>query len=252
MVAASATRARRSRQAGRPAGLTAGYLLAKAGKPVVVVEAEHQVGGIAKTVVDEEGYRFDLGGHRFFTKVQEVDDLWHEVMGEEFLRRPRQSRIYYDGKFLEYPLEGMDVVKKLGPVELSRAGLSYMAAKFKRKGSEDSLEELKARRAEAQSGTIDVDETELNESLELPGADLSNMSGEELTVGRAGGCAISLPDDTYVSSLHARVFTSGGRVLVEDLGSTNGTYLNGTKLTSTVPLGRGDRLQVGSTVLEAR
>lgn len=76
--------------------------------------------------------------------------------------------------------------------------------------------------------------------------------GSELTVGRAGGCAISLPDDTYVSNLHARVFASGGRVLVEDLGSTNGTYLNRAKLTSTVPLDKGDRLQVGSTVLEAR
>jgi pSer/pThr/pTyr-binding forkhead associated (FHA) protein len=76
--------------------------------------------------------------------------------------------------------------------------------------------------------------------------------GAELTVGRAGGCAISLPDDTYVSNLHARVFTSNGRVLVEDLGSTNGTFLNRNKLTSTVPLNRGDHLQVGGTVLEAR
>jgi protoporphyrinogen oxidase len=126
---------------GGPAGLTAGYLLAKAGKAVVVLEAEDQVGGIAKTVVDAEGYRFDLGGHRFFTKVQEVDDLWHEVMGEEFLKRPRQSRIYWNGKFLEYPLEGMDVIKKLGPVELIRSGLSYLRALTKRKGNEDSLEE---------------------------------------------------------------------------------------------------------------
>jgi protoporphyrinogen oxidase len=126
---------------GGPAGLTAGYLLAKAGKAVVVVEAENQVGGIAKTVVDEEGYRFDLGGHRFFTKVQEVDDLWHEVMGEEFLRRPRQSRIYWNGRFLEYPLEGMDVIRKLGPVELTRAGASYLRALTKPKGDEDSLEE---------------------------------------------------------------------------------------------------------------
>jgi pSer/pThr/pTyr-binding forkhead associated (FHA) protein len=76
--------------------------------------------------------------------------------------------------------------------------------------------------------------------------------GTELTVGRAGGCAISLPDDTYVSNLHARVFTSNGRVLVEDLGSTNGTFLNREKLTATVQLERGDRLQVGSTVLEAK
>ena len=64
---------------GGPAGLTAGYLLAKKGVPVIVFEAEDQVGGLAKTEV-RDGYRFDLGGHRFFTKSQEVDDLWHEVM----------------------------------------------------------------------------------------------------------------------------------------------------------------------------
>ena len=69
---------------GGPAGLTAGYLLAQQGRPVIVFEAEDQVGGIAKTEV-REGYRFDLGGHRFFTKSKEVDDLWHEVMKEEFL-----------------------------------------------------------------------------------------------------------------------------------------------------------------------
>src|SRR3954469_20884153 len=78
---------------GGPAGLTAGYLLAKRGHPVVVFEAEPQVGGIAKTEV-RDGYRFDLGGHRFFTKSKEVNDLWHEVMREEFLLRPRLSRIY--------------------------------------------------------------------------------------------------------------------------------------------------------------
>jgi protoporphyrinogen oxidase len=59
-----------------------------------VLEAENQVGGIAKTAV-RDGYRFDLGGHRFFTKVKEVDDLWHEIMREEFLERPRMSRIYW-------------------------------------------------------------------------------------------------------------------------------------------------------------
>ena len=71
---------------------------------MIVLEAEDQVGGIAKTDV-RDGYRFDLGGHRFFTKVKEVDDLWHEVMGEEFLQRPRMSRIYWNGKFLDYPLQ---------------------------------------------------------------------------------------------------------------------------------------------------
>ena len=73
---------------GGPAGLTAGYLLAKRGKPVIVFEAEDQLGGIAKTV-ERDGYRFDLGGHRFFTKAKEVDALWHEIMREEFLKRPR-------------------------------------------------------------------------------------------------------------------------------------------------------------------
>jgi len=125
---------------GGPAGLTAGYLLARAGRPVIVFEAEDQVGGLAKTEV-RDGYRFDLGGHRFFTKAKEVDALWHEVMKEEFLLRPRMSRIYWNGKFLDYPLEGRDVVRKLGPVELTRSGLSYLWAVVKPKGREDSLEE---------------------------------------------------------------------------------------------------------------
>src|SRR5919107_726145 len=113
-----------------PAGLTAGYLLGKAGRAVTVLEAEDQVGGLAKTV-ERDGYRFDLGGHRFFTKAAEVDALWHEVLGEEFLLRPRMSRIYWNKRFLDYPLRGSDVVKKLGPVELARAGLSYLWALVK-------------------------------------------------------------------------------------------------------------------------
>jgi protoporphyrinogen oxidase len=123
-----------------PAGLTAGYLLAKQGKPVIVLESTDQIGGLARTEV-RDGYRFDLGGHRFFTKVQEVDDLWHEIMKEEFLKRPRQSRIYWNDKFLEYPLQGMDVIKKLGPVELTRCMGSYMWAVIKPKGREDSFED---------------------------------------------------------------------------------------------------------------
>jgi protoporphyrinogen oxidase len=125
---------------GGPAGLTAGYLMAKQGKPVVVLEASDQVGGLARTEV-RDGYRFDLGGHRFFTKVKEVDDLWHEIMKEEFLRRPRQSRIYWRRQFLEYPLQGMDVIRKLGPIELTRCLLSYLWAAIKPKGREDTFEE---------------------------------------------------------------------------------------------------------------
>ncbi len=123
-----------------PAGLTAGYLLSKQGIPVVVLESSDQVGGIARTQV-RDGYRFDLGGHRFFTKVTEVDALWHEIMKEEFLKRPRKSRIYWNDKFLEYPLQGMDVIRKLGPVELTRCLISYAWAAIKPKGREDSFED---------------------------------------------------------------------------------------------------------------
>jgi protoporphyrinogen oxidase len=125
---------------GGPAGLTAGYLLARRGLPVMVLESTDQVGGIARTEV-RDGYRFDLGGHRFFTKSTEVDRLWHEVLGDEFLRRPRRSRIYWNHKFLEYPLQGMDVIRKLGPVDLTKALLSYLVAALKPRGREDTFEE---------------------------------------------------------------------------------------------------------------
>jgi protoporphyrinogen oxidase len=133
-----------------PAGLTAGYLLVKQGLPVVVLEAENQVGGIAKTAV-RDGYRFDLGGHRFFTKAKEVDALWHEIMREEFLERPRMSRIYWRdrrgrAKFLDYPLRGPDVMKKLGPIDLTKALLSYIWAAIKPKGREETYEEWVANR----------------------------------------------------------------------------------------------------------
>src|SRR5436305_15293401 len=125
---------------GGPAGLTAGYLLAKQGKPVIVLESTDQVGGIARTDV-REGYRFDLGGHRFFTKVKEVDDLWHEILSDEFLKRPRRSRIYWNHKFLEYPLQGMDVMKKLGPLALTKALVSYIRAAIKPNAREAALEQ---------------------------------------------------------------------------------------------------------------
>ncbi len=125
---------------GGPAGLTAGYMLAKADVTTAVVEAQGQVGGLAQTV-EIEGYRFDLGGHRFFTKSLEVERLWHEVMGEEFLLRPRQSRIYWRGKLLEYPLEARDVIRKLGRVELCRAGLSYTWAAATPNGAEETFED---------------------------------------------------------------------------------------------------------------
>ncbi len=125
---------------GGPAGLTAGYLLGKAGRDVLVLEAEEQVGGLAKTV-EVDGYRFDLGGHRFFTKSVEVDTLWHEVLGDEFLLRPRMSRIFWNGRYLDYPLRGADVVRKLGPVELTRCMASYARAALRRHKVDETLED---------------------------------------------------------------------------------------------------------------
>jgi len=74
--------------------------------------------------------------------------------------------------------------------------------------------------------------------------------GEEVTIGRAPGCSVPLSDDTFVSQLHARIYVRDGQPFVEDLGSTNGTFLNRDRLSQTMPLHRGDRLQVGQTVLE--
>ena len=76
--------------------------------------------------------------------------------------------------------------------------------------------------------------------------------GDELTVGRAGGCGVPLPDDTFVSQLHARVFRRDGRLYVEDLGSTNGTYLNRNKVASAVAMRKGDKLKIGKTTLEVQ
>jgi protoporphyrinogen oxidase len=125
---------------GGPAGLTAGYLLAKAGRDAVVLEADEQVGGLAKTV-ERDGYRFDLGGHRFFTKSREVNELWHELMGEEFLLRPRMSRIYWNNRYLDYPLRGSDVIRKLGPIELTRCMFSYLRAAARRNKRDDTFED---------------------------------------------------------------------------------------------------------------
>lgn len=99
---------------GGPAGLTAAYQAAKAGLRPLVLERSTYMGGIARTV-NYKGYRFDIGGHRFFTKVKRVDDLWKEILGEQFLWRPRMSRIYYNEKFFSYPLKPMDALTKLGP-----------------------------------------------------------------------------------------------------------------------------------------
>src|SRR5215218_6921069 len=123
-----------------PAGLTAAYRLTLRNVPVIVFEADRSVGGLARTVV-RDGYRFDLGGHRFFTKSEEVEDLWKELLGPDLLVRPRLSRIYWRGRFIEYPLRPADVFAKVGPLELIRSLGSYARARLARRGSEETYEE---------------------------------------------------------------------------------------------------------------
>jgi protoporphyrinogen oxidase len=114
-----------------PAGLTAAYQLGKAGHTSTVLEADTVVGGISRTA-EADGWRFDIGGHRFFTKVKEVEALWHEILDDdEFLLRPRMSRIFYDGKFFDYPLSIPNVLGNLGPVESARCAASYAAARVR-------------------------------------------------------------------------------------------------------------------------
>src|SRR4051812_30079218 len=111
-----------------PAGLTAAYELGKCDVPVTVVEATDAVGGISQTV-ERDGWRFDIGGHRFFTKVPEVRALWREILpAEDFLSRPRLSRIMYRGALFDYPLRPFRALRQLGPVEALRWLLSYVWA----------------------------------------------------------------------------------------------------------------------------
>ena len=110
---------------GGPAGLTAAYLLSKKGYAVTVLEADDIVGGISRTA-QYKGYRFDIGGHRFFTKIKPVEDLWYEILGEDFISVPRLSRIHYDGKFFDYPLKAMNALRGLGLWNAITITLSYL------------------------------------------------------------------------------------------------------------------------------
>ena len=114
-----------------PAGLTAAFELHKSGVASTIIEADEQVGGISRTAM-RDGWRFDIGGHRFFTKVKVVDDLWHEILPEEdFLLRPRSSRIFYDGKYFDYPIKATNALKNLGPIEAVRCVGSYAMARIR-------------------------------------------------------------------------------------------------------------------------
>jgi protoporphyrinogen oxidase len=123
-----------------PAGLTAAYELSKRGVASTVLEADDVVGGISRTVV-RDGWRFDIGGHRFFTKVEPVDALWREILGpDDFLQRPRLSHIYYRGKFIDYPIRPFNALKALGPIEAVRCVLSFLWVRVRPPKDQSTLE----------------------------------------------------------------------------------------------------------------
>lgn len=113
-----------------PAGLTTAYMLAKQGKSVHVIEQDPvYVGGISRTV-NYKGFLFDIGGHRFFSKSKEVVDLWNEILPDDFIERPRLSRIYYKGRFYAYPLRAFEALRNLGIVESVACVASYGLARL--------------------------------------------------------------------------------------------------------------------------
>ena len=123
-----------------PAGLTAAYELSKNGVSSLVLEQDAAVGGIARTV-QHNGYRFDLGGHRFFSKMPLVNQLWKEILPEDFLTRPRLSRIYYNGHFFNYPIQPVNALAGLGPRAAVGVLASYVLAKVNPHPVEENFEQ---------------------------------------------------------------------------------------------------------------
>jgi len=123
-----------------PAGLTAAYVLSQAGHAVTVLEGDEVVGGIARTA-QYRGFRFDIGGHRFFTKITAVERLWNELLGDEFITVPRLSRIHYDGRYFDYPLKPANALRGLGLINAIRIVLSYLRARYRPSPVEDNFEQ---------------------------------------------------------------------------------------------------------------
>ncbi len=123
-----------------PAGLAAAHKLSENGKSVVVFEKENQVGGISKTI-EFKGYRFDLGGHRFFTKSKEVNELWEKTLGDDFLKRPRLSRIFYQNKFFDYPVKPLNALSGLGFFESMLIGFDFLRSKIFPYKEEENFEQ---------------------------------------------------------------------------------------------------------------
>jgi protoporphyrinogen oxidase len=123
-----------------PAGLTAGYLLSKEGVRTTILEADDVVGGISRTA-QYKGFRFDIGGHRFFTKIGPVQALWEEVLGDQFISVPRLSRIFYNGQFFDYPLKAANALKGVGLANALMIVASFIKWRYRPYPVEDNFEQ---------------------------------------------------------------------------------------------------------------
>lgn len=121
-----------------PGGLTAAYELSRNGISCIVLERDSVVGGLAKTV-DYKGFLFDLGGHRFYTKLPMIERIWNNVLGPDFIKRQRLSRIYYRSRFFHYPLDLLDVMHGLGPIEILKCSASFLKSRLMPQRPEENM-----------------------------------------------------------------------------------------------------------------
>jgi protoporphyrinogen oxidase len=128
-----------------PGGLCSAYVLSKAGLPVTVVEKAPFVGGLARTIRKQTEYgefKFDIGGHRWFTKNDELNELFREVVADELLWVNRISRIYFDGKYVDYPLKISNALKAIGPVVSAQAMADYGRTRVQKKVRPTAVESM--------------------------------------------------------------------------------------------------------------
>ncbi|MGD0440884.1 MAG: NAD(P)/FAD-dependent oxidoreductase [Acidimicrobiales bacterium] len=215
-----------------PAGLTAAYVLAKRGVTCTVLEMDSVVGGIARTV-EREGWRFDIGGHRFFTKVPEVDKLWREILGaDDFLVRRRLSRIYYEGTYYDYPIRLGNALRGLGMIEAMRCGLSFLWVRLHPPRDLDTFEGWTAR-AFGWRLYRKFFKTYTEKVWGIPAAEikadwaaqriksltLGNLISHALAPGRKRSPVTSLIEEFHYPRLGPGMMWERARAFVEDRGS---------------------------------
>jgi protoporphyrinogen oxidase len=185
-----------------PAGLCSAYVLSKAGYPATVVEAAPFVGGLARTIkrqTDHGEFKFDIGGHRWFTKNDELNALFREVVDDELLWVHRISRIYFDGKFIDYPLKFQSALTSIGPVTAAQAVVDYGVSTLKRRFSDQKLESMEDRYVD-QYGRKLYELFFKNYSEKLWGRGCDQLSGDWVSQRTKGMSLMTAIKDAVVPS----------------------------------------------------